>query len=202
MKRNVFILLSILLLVVGCSHTVNLALRPSFQENLSPGNELSSIQPAIKFSQGEFTDKRADIGKLASFKQGVHTFNLYDERPIDEALYEGLQVMMTASGHEWLGEETGQVKIDMQFLGFQASRNAGFIKVGASSNIQIKLDFIDTKTDEVIYSQVYNGTDERDQALIGLMDMVKKSIDASIINCISNVGEDADLARALKKNNN
>lgn len=197
-RRTLFTGLLVILLLASCSHTVNVALRPDFN-NLYTENELSKVQPSMKFGEGAFTDKRADASKLATFKQGIHTYNLYGERPEDEALFEGLDALMTSSGHEWVGKETGDVKINIQLLSFQASRNAGFVKVGATSSIQIKLDFIDAQTDEMLYSQVYNGTDERDQALVGLMGMVKESIDASIIDCIQGVGDDADLARALKK---
>lgn len=195
----IMVFLFALILIVGCTHTVDVPLLPDFNSNVYSDNELSNIKPAIKFVKGKFSDKRAEIGKLATFKQQVHTYNLYAERPIDEALFEGLAVLITLSDHKWIEKETGEVQIDLQLLSVQASRHAGFVNVGATSSIQIKLDFIDQKTDDIIYSQVYNGTDERQQALIGLMDLVIKSIDASIIDCINSVGDDESLARALKK---
>ena len=90
------------------------------------------------------------------------------------------------------------MKVNLEFISIQAARNAGFINVGASSMIQIRLDFVEAATDQAIYSQVYSGQDERSQALIGLMDMVRASVDDSMINCFQSVGDDEGLARALE----
>ncbi|MFB0517219.1 MAG: hypothetical protein ACETWG_11545 [Candidatus Neomarinimicrobiota bacterium] len=199
MKRNFFLSILVFIMIAGCMHTVYVPLLPDFDANIYGLNKLANVQPAVKFSQGDFADKSSDIGLLATFKQGIHTYNLYEERPIDEALFEGLNVLLTSSGHEWVGTGEGEIKVDLQLLSVQASRYAGLINVGANSSIQIKLDFIDPSTNDVIYTQIYNGTDERAQALVGLMDLVKKSIDASIINCINSVGDDDNLAQKLSQ---
>jgi hypothetical protein len=118
---------------------------------------------------------------------------------VADALYEGLNAAVTASGHKWSDPPYGDVKVNISFLSLQAARNAGFVMVGATSAIQIKVDFIDAKKSEPIYTNIYSGNDERNQAMIGLMGMVKDSIDASIIRCIQSIVDDADLAKALKK---
>jgi uncharacterized lipoprotein YajG len=198
MKKFKVTMVIVLLLVLGnCTHKVTLDLQPNFSAKLEKQNALT-IQPAIKFFKGNFQDKRTDISKLATFKQQVHTYNLFAGRPIEDAIFEGLQQLFTGSGHEWGNDTTPEVRVNLQLLNVQASRNAGFVKVTAASSIQIKLDFVDAEG-KVIYSEVYNGKDDRGQALVGFMNMVKKSVDDSIINCINNVGKDEDLARALKK---
>jgi len=199
MRTKILILVLILLVIVACTHNVNVPLRPDYQQNIYPDNKLSKLEKKIKFSKGEFSDNRPDISRLASFKQQVHTYNLHEERPLDEAFFEGLYQLMTSSGHEWSDTEPGDVQINLSFLNCQAERNAGLVSVGANSSVQIKLDFIDTASDDLIYSQVYSGTDERSQAMIGLMGMVLKSIDASMIDCINSVGDDENLVRALQK---
>ncbi len=198
-KIKICALVLAILVLTSCTHKVYVSLQPPYDVGLVTENALSSIQPAIKFFKGKFEDKRADISKLTSFKQEVHSFNLYGKRPVEDAIFEGLQKLVTGSGHEWTDSETAEVRIDLQLLNVQSRRNAGFVKVSASSSIQIKLDFVNPKTDEVVFSDVYNGTDDRGRAMIGLMDMVKKSIHAAIVNCINNVGKDSDLAKALKK---
>jgi uncharacterized lipoprotein YajG len=199
MRKNLVFLFLILIILTGCTHNVNVALRPAYSAILQPGNELSKLTPETTFFKGEFSDSRPDPSKLASFKQGVHTFDLREGRLVDDVFYEGLEVLITTSGHLWSNTGDGDVKINLQFVNCQAVRNTGLIMVGATSGIQIKLDFIDAKTGDMIYSSIYNGSDERSQALIGFMDMVKASIDTSIIRCIQSVGNDASLVAAIKK---
>lgn len=199
MRKKVFALALVLVFVAACTHRVDIAMRPDFKTQLQKGHELPNVTPAIAFCKGEFIDKRTDPTKLASFKQGVHSYELFEERPVADALFEGLNAAITSSGHTWSETPYGDVKVNISFLSLQAARNAGFVMVGATSAIQIKADFVDAKKGDSIYSTVYSGNDERNQAMIGLMGMVKDSIDASIIRCIQSIVDDADLAKALKK---
>jgi uncharacterized lipoprotein YajG len=199
MRKKVFALALVLVFVAACTHRVDIAMRPDFKTQLQKGHELPNVPPGIVFFKGDFTDKRTDLTKLASFKQGMHSYELFEERPVADALYEGLNAAVTASGHKWSDTPYGDVKVNVSFLSLQAARNAGFVMVGATSAIQIKVDFIDPKKGESIYTNIYSGNDERNQAMIGLMGMVKDSIDASIIRCIQSIVDDADLAKALKK---
>lgn len=197
MRKKKVSMLALVLMLAGCTHTVSMALRQDFAGNLRARNELAEVRPAVTFSPGDFADRRPNPGQLASFKQGVHTYIITEERPIQDAVFEGLQALATASGHQW--SDTGStVKVNLEFVNAQAARNAGFINVGATSSVQIKLDFVNAATGRVIYTQIYSGQDERSQALIGMMEMVKASVDASIISCIQSVGDDANLARALE----
>ncbi|MDP2914971.1 MAG: hypothetical protein Q8O91_05920 [Candidatus Aminicenantes bacterium] len=199
MRKKVFVLALVLVFVAACTHRVDIAMRPNFKAQLQKGHELPNVTPAILFCKGEFSDKRTDLTKLATFKQAVHTYDLYEERPVADALFEGLDAAITASGHKWSDVPYGEVKVNVSFLSLQAARNAGFVMVGATSAIQVKIDFVDAKKGDMIYTNVFSGNDERSQAMIGLIGMVKDSIDASIIRCIQSVVDDAELAKALKK---
>lgn len=192
-------LLLIIILFTGCTHIVNVPLIPDYEMYIVSSIELASIDPSLKFIKGDFDDKRADVSMYATFKQQVHTYNLFTERPVEEAIYDGLAVMLKKAGHSWSDIGDGQIKVNLQLLSTAASRNAGMISVGAISSIQIKLDFVNNNSGNLIYSQIYNGSDDRSQAMIGLMDMVKKSVEASIIDCINNVANDILLVQALKK---
>lgn len=198
MWRQMIVVALFAFIFVGCSHTVKVALRPNFDADLPKENQLVTVKPAVGFVQGKFSDKRSDTSKLTTFKQGVHTFNLYEERPLDEAFFEGLKALFTHAGHTWADSGEAAVRVDLQMLNFQASRSAGLVKVGANSSVQIKLDFVNAKTGNVIYAQIYNGVDKRARSMVGTMGMVKESIDASIIDCVENVGSDEALAAALK----
>ena len=187
------------LLLAGCVHRTNVPLRPNYTTEIKPGQALGSVAPGLTFFRGDYADKRPDPTKLSTFKQGVHTYNLMEERPMANALYEGLAAQLSASKQKWNDTIPGDVKVNITFLNMNAARNAGFVKVGASATIQIKVDFLNAKTSNVIYSNVYTGRDERDKSMIGGMGMVISSIDSAILRCIQSIGDDAGLASALTK---
>ncbi|NQU54332.1 MAG: hypothetical protein HQ522_17535 [Bacteroidetes bacterium] len=200
--KNLILVSCFIVLLTGCTHKVYLPLIPDYEMEVNSSDILKSIEPSMQFVKGSFEDKRSDITLFATFKQQVHTYNLFAERPVEDAIYDGIAVMFDKNGHSWSDSETGQIKINLKLLSATAARTTGMIKVGANSSIQINLEFVDNKSGNLIYSQEYNGTDERSQVMIGLMDMVKKSIDASIINCINNVANDKLLAESLTKYTN
>ncbi len=187
------------LLLIGCTHTVNVPLKPNYEESLAKENALSSVTPPIALVKGGFADKRADTSKLATFKQQVHTFNLYGERPLEEVIFDGLKELFSNSGHTFNVSGSGDARVDVALLNLSASRNAGMVDVTASSSIQISLRFTNLNANNVIYSEIYNGSDDRGRAMVGTMDMVYESINAAIVDCINSVGEDESLVKALKE---
>lgn len=195
MKRWLFVVS--LTAGVGCVHTTNVPLRPNYGAEIRVGQALTSVVP-LTFYRGEFADKRPDPTKLASFQQGVHTYNLLEERPIGDAIFEGLKATLSASKQTWNDSTRGDIKVNVTFLSLNAVRNAGFVTVGANSTMQIKVDFLNPRTEDVIYTNVYSGSDERSGAF-GFMSMVISSIDASILRCVQGVSDDAGLAKALSK---
>lgn len=187
-------------MAVSCTHRVPVMLSASPASDALSNGELASVRPALVFRRGSFADKRADTTKLAMFKQGVHTYNLHAERPVQDALFDGIGALLTGAGHRWADADTAAaIRIDLQLLNLQASRNAGLINVGASSSIQLRLDFADARTGQAIYSEIYNGTDERARAMIGLMSMVRESLNASVVNALTTIGRDPKLAAALRR---
>lgn len=190
-----------LFLLTNCAHTVSVPLKPNFEENLTKENTLSTIRPSITFLKGNFVDERADKSKLTTFKQQVHTYDLFPERPVDEVIFDGMQSLISNSGHMFNISGPANVRVDITLLNIQAARNTEMFEVTASSKIQLKIDFIDPESNYLIYTDIYNGTDDRGRAMVGTIDMVFESIDAAIINCINNVGKDGNLASALKKYN-
>jgi uncharacterized lipoprotein YajG len=205
MKRIILILFMFLLSIGGCTYTVKAPLVPVFDTNNYLKNKLSTVKPAITFIQGNFTDKRTDSDILATYKRSYQTYKFYGERPIDEVLFEGLNVLMTSSGHEWADINDGEIKIDLELLRVQVSfHEPEFTLIAeASSNIHIKLDFIDPSTNDVIYTKIYQGTNASKGSIVYIdyyvTDFAILSIDASIVDCINNVGEDESLAQALIK---
>lgn len=199
MKKLSFLFILVIFLVTGCTHKVYLALKPDYSQQIFAPNALSEITPGIKFVRGDFEDRRDNQYTYATFRQQIHTYELYASRPIADAVFDGLAIMLEKSGHSMSDDGDGQIRVNLQLLASSAERVTGFVTVGANASIQIKLDFIDTGSGNSVYSQIYNGKDERAQGLVGLMDMVKKSVDASIANCVTEVSRDRSLAQALKK---
>ncbi len=201
MKRTWPMWVGAVLLVSGCAHTVHVPLNPSFQSGLSKTNALVSVRPPVTVGAGRYSDARPDTSKLAMFKQQMHTYNLYGDRPVSQVVFQGLHTLFTDAGHTWNDAADAPLRLDVQLLSVQASRNAGMIAVGAESAIQIKLDVMDARQNRVLYTQIYNGTDKRSQALVGFMGMVRASINQSILNCVNEVGKDEKLAAALTATN-
>jgi hypothetical protein len=197
MIRKSMAILVVAASLTGCAHRVNLALTPSFDE--APKSEsLAAIAPPLTMRTGDVADKRPDTTRISVFKQGIHTYNVYGERPLEDAIVDGLRSLFRQAGHTWVDGPDARVSVGVQILNIQTARNAGFVKVGATSSVQIRLDFIETRGGRTIHSEVYNGTDQRDQAMVGLMGMVKDSVDQAIVNCIASVGRDEKLAAALR----
>lgn len=189
----------VLFVFSSCTHRLNVGLNPDYEEGITRNNLLSSVEPEVEFGRGRFVDQRSDTTKLLSFRQQMHTFNLFAGRPIDDAVYDGLETLVSISGHKWKESEPAEVRVDFQLLNIQAYRAAGFSTVDASSSVQIKVDFVNAETNENIYMNVYNGTDERSRAMIGTMSMVEQSIDASFLDCINKIGADEGLISALNR---
>ena len=186
------------LVLAACTHRVPVALNLASPDSAVSGAALATVRPPLSFRRGEFADKRSDTSRLATFKQQAHTYNLYGDRPMQEVLYDGLRAVLTSAGHRWASDSAPAIRLDVQLLNVQASRNAGMINVGASSSIQVKVDFVDAATGQPIYSEVYNGSDERARAMIGLMGMVRESLNASLAKCLTAVAQDPKLAAALQ----
>ncbi len=195
---SIFLFCFCSVLFAGCTHNVNVPLKPNYGDSLTKEGTLSSVKTPVTLLKGSFTDKRADTSKLAMFKQQAHTFNLHADRPIGDVIFDGLKELFLNSGHKFTDSAPADVRVDISLLNISASRNAGMVRVTASSSIQIKLSFTDME-DNVIYTEIYNGTDDRGHAMVGTMNMVYESIDAAIVNCINNVGKDENLANALRK---
>ncbi|NQU87881.1 MAG: hypothetical protein HQ541_19200, partial [Mariniphaga sp.] len=92
------LLFFIIILITGCTHKVYLSLMPDYDMEVVSSNELTTVKPALKFIKGDFEDNRADVTMFSYFKQQVHTFNLFVERPVEEAIYDGIAVLLNKSG--------------------------------------------------------------------------------------------------------
>jgi hypothetical protein len=200
MKKFMLILVLFGLFGVGCTHNWNVTLQPNYERVLSPENQLDKLERKLFFSQGVFVDNRSDTSSLVVVKAGGIKYKFHEKPPAEIVFYEELKYLMTSSGHKWQPVKESDVKIDLTFLACNAEVKTGWVFTGATSSLQFKLDFIDAKTDALIYSNTYSDNGMYRQPMAGLIkNMVMNAIHRSIIKCINDVGDDRRLADALAK---
>ncbi len=193
---NKFKILSIfgaMILLVRCSipiQRVEVDLYPNFVEYSKKENALSMIQSTIAFSMGDFVDKRLDTTNLATYRRELNTYCVYAKRPVDATIFKGIKSLITLSGHEWVDKGPAEIQVNLRLLNAHADRTSTLGRY--SSGIQIRLDFVNTSTDEIIYSGTYKGIYNKGWTIV-------ESIETSIINCVNSIGMDKELAKILKK---
>lgn len=198
MKKFMLIFVLFGLFGVGCTHNLNVTLQPHYEMVLSPKNQLAKLERKLVLSQGVFVDNRSDTSSLVVVKKSGHTYNFHEKPPAEVVFYEELKYLMTSSGHKWQAVDESDVKIDLTFMTCNAEAKTGWVFVGATSSLQLKLDFIDRKTDSLIYSSTYSDNGMYRQPMGGIVkNMVMNAIHRSIIKCINDVGDDRRLADAL-----
>ena len=198
MKKLVLLFVLLGFLGVGCTHNLNVVLQPSYQRVLSPNNQLAKLERKLVFSQGVFADNRSDTSSLVVVKNSGHTYIFHEKPPAEVVFYEELKYLMTSSDHKWQAVDESDVKIDLSFMACNAESKTGWVFVGATSTLQLKFDFIDTKTNNLIYSTTCSGNGMYRQAMAGVWkNMIMNAIHRSIIKCINDVGDDRTLTDTL-----
>jgi hypothetical protein len=198
MKKLILLFVLFGFLGVGCTHNWNVVLQPNYERVLSPDNQLTKLERKLVFGQGAFADNRSDTSSLVVVKKSGHTYKFHEKPSAEVVFYDELKYLMTSSGHKWLAVDESDVKIDLTFMACNAEAKTGWVFIGATSSLQLKLDFIDTKTNSLIYSSTYSGNGMYRQAMAGLWkNMAMNAIHRSIIKCINDVGDDRRLADAL-----
>ena len=143
---------SLVVFLAACTIVYNCRVTTELQRRLKRAESREGCSSVIR--SGRIRGQAPNPTQLATFKQQMHTYNLYEERPIADALYEGLRAAVTASNQMWADSTAGDVKVNLTFINLQAARNSGMVSVGATSSIQIKADFLNVKTGNVIYSNI------------------------------------------------
>ncbi|MCL5991864.1 MAG: hypothetical protein M1419_07155 [Bacteroidetes bacterium] len=194
MKKFVILLLSISLILCSCSHVENVTIKAD-PEKIITKTVIKEITPPLKFARGKYEDKRADFSYLAKWSEGMNTWTLYEETPIEDVIFDGLRTLFMHSGLAWVNKDSSEIIINVTLLGVVAIRTPKIFSEEIISSIQIKLDFVSSASGKQIYSNIYNGTNE-DYGFI-IMSDVEKSINESLINCINSIGLDKGLKENL-----
>lgn len=178
------------MILCSCSYVEKVTIKAD-PENIITKTVLRDIKPPLKFTRGKYEDKRADFSYLAKWSEGMYTWTLYEETPIEDVIFDGLRTLFIHSGLAWVNNDTSDIIINVTLLGVVTTRNHIIFSDEIYSSIQIKLDLIYAASGKLIYSNIYNGTNE-DNGFITISD-VEKSINESLINCINSVGMDKEL---------
>lgn len=194
MKKLAVFFVLISLILCSCSHVEKVTIKAN-PENIITKTVLKEISPPLRFTRGKYEDKRADFSYLAKWSEGMNTWTLYEDTPIEDVIFDGLKTLFFNSGLAWVNKDSSEIIINVTLLGVVTIRTPKFFSEEINSGIQIKLDFIYAASGKQIYSNIYNGTNE-DQGFI-IMSDIEKSINESLINCINSVGMDKELKENL-----
>jgi hypothetical protein len=193
-KRTILVLFFVALLAWQCGvNTTDVLLSPDFNRRIDQTSVLSSLTKQFKFCRGDFIDKRSDTTMLGSYKREMYDYKFRSKQSLANLIFKGLETLLLNSGQQWLEPNAADIRIDLRLLNTNTETNAsmsGKYHVG----LQIRLDFIDNRTAEVIYFGIYKATDSESNS-------VGEGFDNAMIQCINLVGQDTDLRRALAKLN-
>lgn len=164
----------------------------AFKESYVKENALSSVTPKINFSQGEFTDSRADKTAFGRSKRYI----ILTENEFSTAFFDGLEEYFTSSGQNWSDVGSGDIKINVELLETQSEMITGFWVVNWTSTVITKLTFVDIGRNESIYQQTYTGKYDF-RSPVGHESIFKRSVNQAIVDCINKIGEDQALKNAL-----
>jgi hypothetical protein len=196
MKTALLFIISIILLT-SCTSTYYIALEPPFEKDIKTKGLLSTVQPAINFSIGKYTDVRKDDSKLCVFNINIRTFEAYDVPSIKVSIIDGLKYSITSTGHTYTDSTNAQIKIDVKLVDVKYKPNSSSSK---TNYVDIELSFFENKTNNLIYKKNYKGY-ERGEVTLSWETHLKNLYENVIIKCLNKVIDDEKLIDALKKYN-
>lgn len=194
-KKNVLIFYAALLLLLpGCGVKVyNVDLNPNaYQDGYLNENNFLAIAPTIKFAQGNFIDNRDIKDSYCSTK----AWKYVPENDLSYAFYDGLQVFFSISNQLWVTADESDIKVDIEIIETMCDVTTGFWVVRFESGIKVFIKFIDSKTNNIVYQQTYEGHSQQ-RTPAGHMNMLKMHINKAIIDCINKIGMDKELFEKL-----
>ena len=181
-------------LMVGCGpkeYTVNL--NPNaFSTLYVTDNAVSSVEPRVAFSRGDYVDSRENQEAFGTSK----AFIILTDNEFSDAFYDGLRALFESSNQSWAGVGEGDIKVNVELLETQSELKTGFWVIRVLSRVLVKATFVDMKTDESIYQQTYEGYSDI-VSPAGHVSMFKMVVSKSIVDCINKIGSDQGLHDAL-----
>lgn len=178
----------------NCSTRVGrtfVGLKPNYGQSLPATTSLHSLRKPFAFCRGDFIDKRGTGSQLGRYQRelAVNIIETRDEP--GEVLFQGLQALFTGAGHQWTGEVAGDLQLDLRLLATMAEATKSMSPT-FSTAVQIQLDFVEVRTQQVVYKGTYKGEDVRGRSF-------EASFATSFERCIAAVGTDPYLVERLNR---
>lgn len=190
--------------VLGCSHRVEIGLDPPF--GLATATRrlprlLPTIRPPVAFQRGSFVDQRADTTMLTKWQWGYKTFRVYSTSPVSQSLFHGLKLLFEGAGHTW--GDSGAIRVDVQLLSVESEMSSGFTTVRGASRVRIKLELVDPRDGQLIYSGTYTGSDAEGYGVEAVVPVtrIRHAIEHAMVSCIQGVAVDSALAETVRRVN-
>jgi uncharacterized lipoprotein YajG len=150
----------------------------------------------IAFSAPQLEDARLDKARIG-WKQnnfGMKTADITSEQTVDVIVENAIMDAIKDNGHSV--EEDGQVRISGTVDRFWFETDVNFWTLEFIGDIQCTLDFVDTATNESIYSSSYSGT-YKEKTAAGYVKTWTEVMSKAIDKLIEDIVFDEELTDAL-----
>ena len=167
MKIFKLIIVLVLLILTGCSHTELVRFTPNYSELYNTrdykatDNKLKELKTKLMFCKGKYSSGKKDSDPLASTQLTLfHSYNFYPNRPLNEILFEGIKNLIEKSGHLWDTTATkNDIRVDVKYLSFGIPDHySEMIGYDAQTMISVRIEFYDNNKNILIYGNNYYGT--------------------------------------------
>lgn len=160
---------------------------------VGPISELSKLY----FQSPEIDDSRMVKERIGWKKNGYgqQTADIYTEAPVDKIIEDAIIDAIGDNGHSI--EEGAPLKVTGTVNRFWFEVDTNFWTVEFIGDVQCTINFIDTSTNETIYSSDYSGTNKKKTGG-GLEKTWTEVMGKAIDNFIEGIVYDEDLAEALE----
>lgn len=178
----------------GC--TLTIPYMPSYGA-LKQGGPLSEIKPGLTLVRGSFSDTRPEPDKLLSLTNlPCYTVEVRSEKPMGDTLFEGIRRVLVLSGHELRPSGEAPARVDIVLQSIERDCTPGVFESTSTFRIKVKVQVSGAGPP---FAATYLGSAEGILFSGGkLAEHFQEGLDTVLSGLMNKVGQDRDLANALK----
>jgi uncharacterized lipoprotein YajG len=186
--------LAAILMIQACAFT-DATLKVEHDDEINITGPISEAG-GIAFSAPQLEDARLDKARIGWKKNGygMKTADITSEQTVDVIVENAIMDAIKDNGHSVV--EDGQVRITGTVDRFWFETDVNFWSIEFIGDIQSTLEFVDTTTNESIYSSSYSGT-YKEKTAGGLTKTWTEVMSKAIDKLIEDIVFDEDLTDAL-----
>lgn len=183
-----------ILMIQACAFT-DATLKVEHDDEVNITGPISEAE-GIAFSAPQLEDARLDKARIGWKKNGygMKTADITSEQTVDVIVENAIIDAIKDNGHSVA--EDGQVRISGTVDRFWFETDVNFWTLEFIGDIQCTLDFVDTATNESIYSSSYSGT-YKEKTAAGYVKTWTEVMSKAIDKLIEDIVFDEDLTDAL-----